>query len=311
MRTLIKAVSRIVTAQAGSCCRCRFPLEDEYGKYEGYESHDNWELWHQDHDNINFEYFLKCTGCGYELAKQYWKDSDGTFVDYTDGIAEDSQKSVLPYKSGQRISIWVNQGERDAWVLGTLEDQIIVEYEMPSGTTALNILQNAVDVKFVKSVSYKSCPKKWIQAIRDGVGSWEGICQRNGQIDFPEQDEETQADGFWKEPTVDSRKFPSYVQADDDDKTTCENCDQEVDKGDTKLFNGHEFCNRCFEDFTPNREELEEQHGQVWNTKELQKDFTVLGFASPCVVVIRKSDGTKGTLEFIHQPRFYFDFVAG
>jgi len=201
-RTLIKAVSRIVTAQAGQGCRCKFPLEDEYGKYEGYESHDNWELWHQDHDNSNFEYFLKCTGCGYELAKQYWNDLDGTFVDYTDGTA----------------------------------------------------------------------------------------------------------DGFWKCPTVDSRKFPSYVQA-DDDKTTCENCDQEVDKGDTKLFNGHEFCNRCFEDFTPDREELEEQHGQVWNTKELQQDFTVQGFASPCVVVIRKSDGVKGTLEFIHQPRFYFDFV--
>ena len=88
MRTLIKAVSRIVTAQAGSCCRCKFPLEDEYGKYEGYESHSNWELWHQDHDNINFEYFLKCTGCGYELAKQYWRDSDWTFVDYADGIAD-------------------------------------------------------------------------------------------------------------------------------------------------------------------------------------------------------------------------------
>jgi len=25
--------------------------------------------------------------------------------------------------------------------------------------------------------------------------------------------------------------------------------------------------------------------------------------------VIRKSDGVKGTLEFIHQPRFYFGFV--
>jgi ribosomal protein L31 len=61
----------------------------------------------------------------------------------------------------------------------------------------------------------------------------------------------------------------------------------------------------------PEREELEEQHGQVWNTKELQQDFTVQGFASPCVVVTRKSDGVKGTLEFIHQPRFYFDFVAG
>ena len=87
-RTYIKKVSRVVTAQAGQCCSCKFPLEDEYGKYQGYESHDKWELWHQDHDNSNFEYYLKCLGCGYELAKQYWKDLDGTFVDYTDGIAD-------------------------------------------------------------------------------------------------------------------------------------------------------------------------------------------------------------------------------
>ena len=88
----------------------------------------------------------------------------------------------------------------------------------------------------------------------------------------------------------------------------CENCDLPSDNYND--FNGHDFCDRCYSDFTtPNREELEEQHGQVWNTKELQQDFTVQGFASPCVVVIRKSDGVKGTLEFIHQPRFYFDFV--
>jgi len=165
-QTYIKKVSRVVTAQAGQCCSCKFPLEDEYGKYQGYEPHDKWELWHQDHDNSNFEYYLKCLGCGYELAKQYWKDLDGTFVDYTDGVA----------------------------------------------------------------------------------------------------------DGFWKCPTVDSRNFPKRLTE---------------------------------------REELEEQHGQVWNTKELQKDFTVQGFASPCVLVIRKSDGVKGTLKFIHHPRFYFDFVEG
>jgi hypothetical protein len=74
--------------------------------------------------------------------------------------------------------------------------------------------------------------------------------------------------------------------------------------------NGWEEVDESVETLTE-REELEKQHGQVWNTKELQKDFTVQGFASPCVLVIRKSDGTKGTLEFIHQPRFYFDFVAG
>jgi hypothetical protein len=32
------------------------------------------------------------------------------------------------------------------------------------------------------------------------------------------------------------------------------------------------------------------------------------GFKAPLVVVRRKSDGKKGSLEFQHQPRFYFGF---
>jgi len=57
------------------------------------------------------------------------------------------------------------------------------------------------------------------------------------------------------------------------------------------------------------REELEKQVGQVWDTTELQRDFNVLGFQAPFVVVHRKSDGTKGSLEFTHSPRFYFNYA--
>jgi hypothetical protein len=57
------------------------------------------------------------------------------------------------------------------------------------------------------------------------------------------------------------------------------------------------------------RAKLEKRCGQVWDTNELQEDFTVVGFQAPCVVVIRKSDNVKGTLEFTHMPRFYFDFI--
>ena len=57
------------------------------------------------------------------------------------------------------------------------------------------------------------------------------------------------------------------------------------------------------------RERLEKIYGQVWNTQELGRDFQVLGFAAPFVVVSRKSDGKKGSLEFQHMPRFYFNFV--
>mgnify|MGYP001443993909 FL=1 len=56
------------------------------------------------------------------------------------------------------------------------------------------------------------------------------------------------------------------------------------------------------------REDLESKHGEVWDTKELQEDFFVEGFMAPFVSVKRKSDNVKGTLEFQHDPRFYFNF---
>jgi hypothetical protein len=56
------------------------------------------------------------------------------------------------------------------------------------------------------------------------------------------------------------------------------------------------------------REALVAQYGQVWDTNELRRDFDVLGFAAPLVVVRRKPDGVRGSLEFQHSPRFYFSF---
>ena len=58
------------------------------------------------------------------------------------------------------------------------------------------------------------------------------------------------------------------------------------------------------------REALEAAHGQVWNTGELSDDFEVVGFLAPFVVVRRRSDGQKGSLEFQANPRFYFNFAA-
>lgn len=58
------------------------------------------------------------------------------------------------------------------------------------------------------------------------------------------------------------------------------------------------------------REALEELYGQVWSTDELRQDFEVVGFAAPLVVVRRRADDKLGSLEFQHNPRFYFNFVA-
>lgn len=56
------------------------------------------------------------------------------------------------------------------------------------------------------------------------------------------------------------------------------------------------------------REALQAQYGQVWDTNELRQDFDVLGFMAPLIVVRRKADGVRGSLEFQHSPRFYFNF---
>jgi hypothetical protein len=56
------------------------------------------------------------------------------------------------------------------------------------------------------------------------------------------------------------------------------------------------------------REGLEADYGRVWDTQQLAQDFEVIGFLAPLVVVRRRSDGVKGSLEFQHSPRFYFNF---
>ena len=57
------------------------------------------------------------------------------------------------------------------------------------------------------------------------------------------------------------------------------------------------------------REALEAKYGQCWDTQELGRDFAVLGFRAPFVVVRRKSDGVVGSCEFRHAPRLYFNFA--
>jgi len=50
------------------------------------------------------------------------------------------------------------------------------------------------------------------------------------------------------------------------------------------------------------------QEKTTWTTEELRTNFEVLSFLAPFVVVKRKVDGVKGTMQFNHSPRVYFDF---
>lgn len=60
-----------------------------------------------------------------------------------------------------------------------------------------------------------------------------------------------------------------------------------------------DVCDECFERAFRLRQ---------WNTESLQRDFTVLGFAAPYVIVRRKLDDKLGSLTFTHSPRVYFNW---
>ncbi len=64
-------------------------------------------------------------------------------------------------------------------------------------------------------------------------------------------------------------------------------------------------------DVDAERLRLEALHGQVWDTAQLGEDFTVRCFAAPFIIVSRISDRKRGSLEFQHHPRFYFNFTEG
>ena len=49
------------------------------------------------------------------------------------------------------------------------------------------------------------------------------------------------------------------------------------------------------------REALESQHGQVWDTQELRRDFQVLGFAAP-LVVVRRNVGWRARITGVSTP---------
>jgi len=56
------------------------------------------------------------------------------------------------------------------------------------------------------------------------------------------------------------------------------------------------------------REALEAEYGKVWDTQQMTEEFEPIGFMAPFIVVRRRVDGVKGSLEFQNNPRFYFNW---
>lgn len=49
----------------------------------------------------------------------------------------------------------------------------------------------------------------------------------------------------------------------------------------------------------------------VWTTTDVSHEFSIEGFATPFLIVKRKSDGVRGTVEWTGNPKVYFDFREG
>lgn len=110
--------------------------------------------------------------------------------------------SPVSYGPNDSYDVEANQGVREGTVLAIIDDEMMVEYEMPGTTTqwrsggrlmgnttsALRIVRMIGDQEVGhKTCSYNAVPKKWLQAIRDAeMTDWIGMGQRSHKrIPFP------------------------------------------------------------------------------------------------------------------------------
>ena len=111
------------------------------------------------------------------------------------------------YRVGQYISWFANQANREATVLAILDDEVLIEYEMPGTTSqwgynrrtgqyrhparptsALVLCRGAADrLTSIRTYPHRKLPKKWIAAMHDqGTTDWIGEGQRETKrVPFP------------------------------------------------------------------------------------------------------------------------------
>lgn len=99
------------------------------------------------------------------------------------------------YEAGQVMRVHCNQAWREATVLAVIGDEILVEGEMPGTTSSWGSAARGTrhnrettflrrynvalgDLRGMRSISYNSCPKKWLAAIDSQHGEWIGFGQR-------------------------------------------------------------------------------------------------------------------------------------
>jgi hypothetical protein len=78
----------------------------------------------------------------------------------------------VPLEVGDWIKVYANQGMRDAQVLAINGTQALVEYHMPSGTTALRIIAADGTSGWGQKVSYFNVPYSWLFTLLYSGMEW-------------------------------------------------------------------------------------------------------------------------------------------
>jgi len=121
-----------------------------------------------------------------------WGKSSDDNVEFSDVVFDHAVRHAYHalngelhgYEVGDPILYWSNQADRDATVLATgikenYDCDVLIEYEMPNGTSALVLCEGQAD-KLVhkRNYSYNTLPKKWVQRIKEqGIDGWIGMPQ--------------------------------------------------------------------------------------------------------------------------------------
>jgi len=83
------------------------------------------------------------------------------FLHRMNDIINEHKKRLNKRFIGEETQVKRNQGMRDAVVVGVNGQNLLIEYEMPNGTTALNIIDKMSRADEYKSITYKNAMSKF------------------------------------------------------------------------------------------------------------------------------------------------------
>jgi len=115
---------------------------------------------------------------GFEAVQLRLKTRCGTVV-YPDFRLWEFEQEFR-WEPGDHLKVDVNQGQRPATVLAVVGDEALIEYEMPAGSTAMWVIKaDRKPAHKIRNVSYKECPKRFVDAMHEAGLDWEHSPQQH------------------------------------------------------------------------------------------------------------------------------------